>query len=44
MEYSVQAGLLLETLYGTDRIRHGVSAGGDHGLYGILYTVSYGSL
>ena len=44
MEYSVQAGLLLETLYRAHRIVHGIGTGSDHGLDGILHAVCHGPL
>ena len=44
MEYSVQAGLLLETLYRAHGIVHGIGTGSDHGLNGILHAISHGSL
>ena len=44
MEYSVQAGLLLETLYRAHGIVHGIGTGSDHGLNGILHAVCHGSL
>ena len=44
MEHSVQAGLLLETLYRAHRIVHGICSGSDHGLDGILHAVSHSSL
>ena len=44
MEYSVQAGLLLETLYRAHGIVHGIGTGSDHGLDGILHAVCHGSL
>ena len=44
MEYSVQAGLLLETLYRAHGIAHGIGTGCDHGLNGILHAVCHGSL
>ena len=44
MQYSVQAGFLLETFYRTHGIVHGIGSGSDHGLDGILHTVSHRSL
>ena len=44
MQYSVQAGLLLETFYRAHGIVHGIGTGSDHGLDGILHAVCHSSL
>ena len=44
MQYSVQAGLLLETFYRAHGIVHGIGTGSDHSLDGILHAVCHSSL